>query len=77
VALQRAWLAQKRNDFQLPGECLRGVQYGHPESVKLNDSDGSSFTDVRLPCFAVCVLAMDPGQAVGLLLAWAGYCGKT
>ena len=44
MALQRAWLAQKRNDCQLPAECLQGEEYGHPELVKFNGSDGSFFT---------------------------------
>jgi hypothetical protein len=51
MALQRAWLAQKRNDFQLPGECLQGEEYGHPELVKLNGGDGS-FSGLQRPLSA-------------------------
>ena len=40
MALQRAWLAQKRNDFQLPGEFLPGGEYGHSMLVKPEESDG-------------------------------------
>jgi hypothetical protein len=48
MALQQAWLAQKRNDFQLPGECLQGGECGHPKLVKSNGSDGSFSPGDRL-----------------------------
>jgi hypothetical protein len=48
MALQQAWLSQKRNAFQLPGECLQGEEYGHPMLVKPNGSDGSVLTVDRL-----------------------------
>jgi hypothetical protein len=41
MALQPAWLAQKRNDLQLPGECLQGEEYDHPMLVKPNGRFGS------------------------------------
>ena len=43
MALQQAWLSQKRNAFQLPGECLQGEEYGHPMLVKPEESDGPIF----------------------------------